>query len=133
MARFEVIGRLGHDPELKRTKSGKSVCTFSLADKHKDEVVFYTCIAWDKNAENIAKFCAKGDTLYIMSTTENVRTWMGKDGSPKGVCEHVVYRYRFLSTRAAREQDHTEYTYKRDENLPDGWETLDDGSAELPY
>lgn len=59
-------GNLTHTPVLSETKTGKSICRFSVAvNKPTGEVQFFNCTAWENNAENIAKYFSKGDPILI--------------------------------------------------------------------
>lgn len=132
-----IVGRLTRDVELKRTPDGKSVCTFQLAVRNdKGEADFETMIAWDKIAETISRFARKGDPLMIISRHGKARAWQGRDGQPHAVVEYRVDKFEFFGGRAERQQEapvEQKFEYKRDDDLPEGWETLADGSAELPY
>lgn len=65
-----LIGRLTKDPELKKSKTGKSVSTvfvalnrnYTSADGIKAD--YPPVILWEKNAENTAKYCVKGSFGY---------------------------------------------------------------------
>ena len=64
-----LIGRLTKDPELRYTPGdGKAVVNFTLAVNRgygKDEADFIYIEAWNKQAENIAKYCVKGSLVGI--------------------------------------------------------------------
>jgi single-strand DNA-binding protein len=69
-----LIGHVGQDPELKNTTSGSSVCNFSLATNEtwKDKTgtkqtrtEWHSCVAWGKTGETIARYCSKGQQLYV--------------------------------------------------------------------
>ncbi len=69
-----ILGRVGHDPELKATTGGNHVCTFSLAtsrnwkdkdqNKH-EETEWHNVVFWDKSAEIIAQYVRKGSLLLV--------------------------------------------------------------------
>jgi single-strand DNA-binding protein len=69
------LGRLTADPEVQQTSGGTSFCRFSLADNEvrtskqtgeKIETVhFFDFIIWDTAAETFAKYCKKGNQLYV--------------------------------------------------------------------
>ena len=72
--RVQLIGRLGKEPELKKTANNKSVCTFSLAvdrrwrDKSgevKKEPDWFNIEAWEKLAEFCEKYAHKGGLVYL--------------------------------------------------------------------
>lgn len=62
------IGRLGNDPELKKTAAGVVLCPFSLAVKRphsKDVVDWINFTAWRQNAEFLCKYGHKGDRVAV--------------------------------------------------------------------
>ncbi len=69
MNKVILMGRLAKEPELKSTKTGKSVIRFSIAvegfSQGKKKVDFINVIAWEKNAETVANYFHKGNTILI--------------------------------------------------------------------
>jgi single-strand DNA-binding protein len=61
------IGRLGKDPELGKTTSGKPIAKFSLAvDQGKDQPTMWLNITcWDKLAETMEKYACKGMLVFV--------------------------------------------------------------------
>ena len=62
------IGRLGKDPDMRYTTSGKAVVSFSLAvnrDGKRDETDWIDFVAWEKAAELISQYCHKGDLIGV--------------------------------------------------------------------
>jgi len=86
-----LLGRLGKDPELRYTPSGKAVASFSLAtserwtgqDGQKNEsTTWHNIVAWGKQAELIKEYLRKGREVYIEGRIDN-RSYEKKDGSGK--------------------------------------------------
>lgn len=104
-----LVGRIGHTPELKYTPSGASVCKISLAVGGKpfngqDVVYFFYANVWGQQAENLIKYCNKGDLIAV--TGELVqRKWIGKDGSKKSENEINVQRVQYLKKKNS--ENHT--------------------------
>lgn len=71
MNKVFLIGRLTKDPELRHTTSGTPVCQVNIAvdrprQKDKDqEADFINVLIWDKQAENVAKYQAKGNKIAV--------------------------------------------------------------------
>lgn len=69
-----LMGRLGKDPELRRTASGKSVANLSVAtnrpirvdDGWQDKTEWHRVVVWEKQAERLAANCHKGDAIAIV-------------------------------------------------------------------
>lgn len=67
-----VMGRLTHDPELKKTGSGTSVCTFRIAVERdfksqngERETDFLDIVAWKGTAEFVSKYFSKGRMIGV--------------------------------------------------------------------
>ncbi len=69
-----LVGNVGKDPEVKFTPSGTPVAKFSIAtnEKYKDRsgewqerVEWHNIVAWQRLAEIIGEYVAKGSKLYI--------------------------------------------------------------------
>ena len=79
-----ITGRLTKDPELTTTKNGMPATRFSLAVNtwHKDEngnnAIFIDCSTLGKQAEFIAKYCRKGDTIGVSGKLD-CYTWKDKE------------------------------------------------------
>lgn len=69
MNSVNLIGRVGRDPEIRHTSTGKAVCEFSLAvdDGWGDnkKTVWLDVTAWNATAETCSAHVVKGDKLGI--------------------------------------------------------------------
>lgn len=69
MSQVTVLGNLGRDAELKQTKDGTSVCSFSICANvrkgRNDVPVWYDCTMWGKRAEALAKHLTKGSMVCV--------------------------------------------------------------------
>lgn len=100
-----LIGKLGRDPELKNTPSGKAVCTLNIAttetwsqDGNKQErTEWHRVIVWGKSGENCAKYLAKGRPVYVEGRLQT-RSWDDKDGSKRYATEIVSDTVQFLGS-----------------------------------
>lgn len=85
-----LVGRLGKDPELTVTSSGKSVSTISIATTEKygekETTQWHRVILWEKMAETAKKYLKKGSRIFIEGTIR-YRTYTDKDGQEKYVTE----------------------------------------------
>ena len=82
-----VMGRLTRDPELRKTASGVSVASFSVAvdrdfsqQDGKKETDFLDVVAWRNTAEFAAKYFTKG-RMAVVSGRLQIRNWEDKEGS----------------------------------------------------
>ena len=98
MNSVNIIGRITKDIEVKKTNSGKSVCSLSVAvQRDKDNVDFIPCTAWDATAENIAKYFHKGDRIGITGAL-STRSWE-HNGEKRFSMEVLVRSFDFLNSK----------------------------------
>ena len=67
MQKFIATGNLTKDLELRYTKDNKPVIETTLAVRRgfTDETDFITIQVWNKQAENLAKYCGKGSKILV--------------------------------------------------------------------
>lgn len=99
MQRLTLIGNISTDIELSQTESGKDYCKFSVAVNrpYNKGTDFFPCIAWEKKAEPIAKYCKKGSKIYICGTIA-IDTYKDKDGNNRTSVNVTVLETEFLSS-----------------------------------
>ena len=85
------IGRLGRKPECKYTKSGKAVCSFSIAvQERKDQpTTWINLVAWEKLADIITEHLDKGSLIYVEGRLQN-REYEDNDGNKRQSTEIVI-------------------------------------------
>lgn len=93
-----LMGRLTRDPVIRHTDSGKAVCNFTVAidngygeEKSAD---FISCVAWNKTAEFVDKYFAKGRMIIVVGRIQT-RTWEDRDGKKNYVTEVVASEVAF--------------------------------------
>ena len=95
-----VMGRLTRDPELRKTASGVSVTSFTVAvdrDFSPDgprETDFRDVVAGRTTAEFAAKYFAKG-RMAIVSGRLQIRNWEDKDGNKRRTAEILAENIYF--------------------------------------
>lgn len=97
-----IGGRITDNLEIKQTPSGKLVLNFTVAvntGKGDSKIAtYFNCTAWDKTAENIARYFRKGSTILAIGTyTPNVSSNEGekKITYPK----FTVFEYCFVDSK----------------------------------
>lgn len=85
MNKLNIIGRITHDIELRKTTSGTSVVQIDIAvrrnfknSNNEYETDFFNVDAYGNNAEFIAKYFHKGDPIGIVARLQNAN--YEKDG-----------------------------------------------------
>lgn len=97
-------GRLGNTPELRTTKSGVPVCTFTLAvdrPKAKDneqEVDWLTFVAWRNNAEFVSRHLSKGRKVLVIASVRT-RSYEDKHGNNRKVTEFYTEDIEFCDRK----------------------------------
>ena len=101
-----IQGRLAKDPEIRRTNSGKAVCSFTIANDKpgKDSgASFIDCVAWEKTADFISNYFSKGSMVVLEGRLDS-RQYETKDGQKRTVHEVVVSQAHFCE-RKKEERD----------------------------
>nr|DAO33606.1 MAG TPA: Single strand binding protein [Caudoviricetes sp.] len=100
-----LMGRLTKHPELKTTKSGKNICSFTLAVNafQEDKTNFIDCKAWTSTAELISKYVTKGQRLLVVGELEQ-ESWE-QDGQKRSKLCVVVREIQFIEKRNSNEAE----------------------------
>ena len=105
MNKWSGAGRLTKDPEIRYTQSGKAVCGFSVAcsrrhakDSNQPTADFVSCVAWEKTAELIGKYCHKGSKVALEGPIQT-RSYEAQDGSKRYVTEVIVREIDFMDSK----------------------------------
>lgn len=107
--RVILSGRLTKDLEIKKTTSGKSVVSFTLAvDGRKDAngnqtADFISCTAWNGTADLLVKYCKKGSLIGVDGEL-HTRSYEKKDGTKARVTEVIAKEVTFFSTKGKNEE-----------------------------
>ncbi|WP_301108839.1 single-stranded DNA-binding protein [Sporosarcina sp.] len=108
--RVVLVGRLTKDPELKYTQSGIAVTRFTLAvnrafsnQQGEREADFISCVAWRKQAENIANYLRKGSLAGVDGRIQT-GSFEGQDGKRVYTTEVVADSTQFLEPRSANQE-----------------------------
>lgn len=95
-----LIGRFSSEIELKQTRDGKSVTSFSLAVKRpytSDITDFFTIVAWEKKAEFMYRHFKKGDPVGIRGYL-TTRTWTDNQGRKRYETEITMDEVSFMQS-----------------------------------
>ena len=102
-----LMGRLTRDPELRHTGKGTPVTTFSIAidngygdNKRTD---FVNCLAWNKTAEFVTKYFAKGKMIIIADGRISTRSWETQDGKRAYATEVIANEVSFGETKSSQQ------------------------------
>ncbi len=99
------IGRLGADPEMRSTQTGKSVANFRIAvgsswkDKgtgeKKEQTDWVSIVAFDRLAEICGEYLRKGSQVFIEGA-QRTRKWQDKNGVDRYSTEIIASQMQML-------------------------------------
>jgi single-strand DNA-binding protein len=102
-----IIGKLGRDPEMRYTPSGRPVTSFSVAtsrtwttsdgERH-TETEWFNIVAWGNLAEICNQYLSKGQRVYVEGRLQT-RRWEGNDGNKHTSTEIVANEMIMLDDR----------------------------------
>ena len=105
--RVVLVGRLTRDPELRKTNSGTSVASFTVAVDNRTKnpdgtrgTTFVPCSVFQASADNVSKFLRKGSLVGVEGRL-NQRNYVRQDGSKATVYEVLCDSVQFLEPKAA--------------------------------
>ena len=139
-----IMGRLARDPELRRTQTGLSVASFTLAvdrdykDKASGErgVDWIECTAWRQTADFVCKYFTKG-RMAVVEGRLQISDWTDKDGIKRRKAEVVADQVYFGDSKPAGQSSAPaqSYTPPPGYGAPPAQEftQLDDDDGELPF
>lgn len=121
------IGRITKDLELKYTNSNKSCCNFNLAvAKDKDTTEFFSFVAWNNTAENLCKYCKKGDLIAVVGRL-SVEKFPDSQGIEKTINKIVVREVQFLNTKGNDNVNNNTI------GTPQNESSIEDEAEEFPF
>lgn len=105
-----LVGRITKDIDLRMSESGKAYTNFTLAVNRafkgqdgQQQADFISCKTFNKQAENLARYCGKGSLIAIVGSIQ-VSNFQGKDGNTIYRTEVIANNIQFLDTRNQGQQ-----------------------------
>lgn len=113
-----LVGRLTKDIELRKTQSGLSVASFTIAcdrrlsqeqrNNNEQSADFINCVAWRGSADFLGKYARKGDTVGVEGKIQT-RNY-DRDGQRVYVTEVLANSVNLLhSKQTAQSQEQASY------------------------
>eukprot|EP00918_Siedleckia_nematoides_P045976 GHVU01100808.1.p3 GENE.GHVU01100808.1~~GHVU01100808.1.p3 ORF type:complete len:142 (+),score=15.49 GHVU01100808.1:1149-1574(+) len=126
---YQVIGRLGNDPEMRYTSGGDAVCSFSLAidksykdkngDKH-EKVKWVRVTAWRKLAEVTTQYLSKGSLCMVVGEVNEPNVWTDKDGNQRANIEVTAREVKFLGGGQQNQNGQAQQAQASQSQQPEG-------------
>lgn len=98
MNSINLLGNLTKDPDVRYTKTGRAVATFTLActntyidsatDETKEQTAFINCVAWGKLGESVGNL-RKGSPCFVNGRLQT-RSYKTKEGDNKYITEVIA-------------------------------------------
>lgn len=121
-----LVGNIGKI-ENRVSPSGTVLCNFSVAtgarvkDKqgnYEDETTWHNCVAFNKLAEVMRDYCAKGKKVYVEGQTKHEK--YEKDGETKYITKVIVNQLQILSPKdeAAKPVETSSTAYENVDSVP---------------
>lgn len=120
--RVVIVGRLTKDPDLRYSPSGVPVTRFTVAvnraftnQQGEREADFINCIAWRKQAENLANYMRKGNLVGIDGRIQT-GSFEGQDGKRVYTFEVVADSIQFLESKNAQNSTQNQFSSQGNTN-----------------
>lgn len=99
MNKIVLMGRLTKDPDLRKTTSGVSVGSFTLALDDKElknkPTYYFPCIVFGKSADIFVQHIRKGDRVLLNGKLTQ-RAYQDKNGNKRTAFEVVCENFEFI-------------------------------------
>jgi len=103
--KLNIVGNLVRDPELRTTRDGIAVCSFTVAvnrrrrDGQQPEADFFRVTAWRQLGENCSKYLSKGKKVAV-SGSVSVSTYQAQDGTTRASLDVSADDVEFLTPKS---------------------------------
>ena len=135
-----IMGRLTRDPELRRTGSGTSVTSFSLAcdrdfksQSGEKETDFIEVVAWKNTAEFVSKYFSKG-RMAVVEGRLQIRDWTDKAGNKRTTAEVVADNVYFADSKRSESNDNQKENFNAlSGRVSDDFVPISEEDGEIPF
>jgi single-strand DNA-binding protein len=116
-----VEGFATKDAVLKKTKNGKSLCTFSIAIQHysnsnaEPQVSFLDVETWEKTADFCNDVINKGKKILVIGTLKQDR-WENADGKMRSKIKLIGKQVRLLEAKKPDSTNNTNAAQNNNSN-----------------
>ena len=117
MNTVNLVGRLTKDPELKYTSTGIATARFTIAvnrtfkTEGQPDADFINCVAWRKQAENLANFQKKGNLIGVIGRIQTGS--YEKDGKRVYTTDVLAESIQFYDKKSDGQQPAQQNNYQQ--------------------
>ena len=137
MNKITLIGNLTHDPEVRSTPNGVTVCSFTIAVNRRfgsgaggeRPTDFFRINAWRQLGDTCARYLSKGRKVAVIGELQ-ARTYEAKDGTTRMSLDVQADEVEFLSPK---QQEDGAAPAPRADNAQDMAGFTDIQSDDIPF
>ena len=106
--KVHLLGRIGHNPQIKHTPAGTAVTTLNVATNEtwkdndgntQERTEWHKVVLWGKLAKIAGQYLSKGSRLYVEGSLRT-RSWEDQDGLKKYTTEIIAQTLTLLDTKS---------------------------------
>jgi len=121
-----LIGRLGHDPEMRYTPSGRPLTKFQLAvnrswksadGEKKSETEWFNVVTWGKLAEICNQYLTKGQQVYIEGRL-HTRQWQDEESGNHSAVEVIAQEMLMLNSKSGEQDSEPDESILSEDEYP---------------
>ena len=107
-----LLGNVGREPELRQTRDGRSIATFSLATnrsylnksgEREEETEWHRVVSFGRLADVCGQYLEKGRPVYLEGKI-HTHQWADKEGNSRNTTEILLDTLQLLNKGSRREQ-----------------------------
>lgn len=132
---FCGIGRITKNLELRYGKDGKPILKFSIAiNNGNNDTTFLEVTSFNGIAENVNKYCKKGDLIAVTGYIKN-NNWEDDKGNKHYDYSFVASKVTFLATKGEKNDSNLDNNKNDEKSSYDPYEAMgiEVSESDLPF
>jgi single-strand DNA-binding protein len=130
MNNVQLLGRLVAEPKIIEIK-GKDMASFTIATGYGEYTEFTDCIAFEKSAELIKKFCHKGDMLGLVGRLQT-KKYTDREGKERKSTQVVVQSLTLTSSKNNQQEQTSNSSYTQQSKKHNPYNDFDASEIDGP-
>lgn len=107
MNHLTIIGNLTRDPEMKATRDGKELCSFTVAvqrKKDRENSDFFRVTAWGELGKNCGRYLAKGKKVCVVGSV-SASAYSANSGEIRASLDVYAEQVEFLTPKGNSDEN----------------------------